>query len=255
MATFEWFRCRASDWENDAVAALDFAEVGFLHILRIAMIERAEPISKEVAYRLGRQRKAARKTVDRLLAKLAEAGLIVIAEAGIWCDVAADEMAFREGKSKSLSERNRKTSQKRWEKTKQNQSNAMPDREEDIEGCPTGIPSNIHTVESPCGPIGADAPRPTADKDANDGIHEGCNHRGYDEADEASEPVYDVVLDSFADDDPEYLKARKSLSDAWDNDRREPAIMTPDAEAAWRDLVDCWDDDRCDEQTYAGGVT
>ena len=152
-----WFRCFMPDLDDDAARALGFEEAGFLHLLHRTMIERGAPISDEIIHRMARQRGSNVRTVTRLLDGLIAKGLIErIGTDGkqFWCEVAEREVEFREERLEKVSQKNSKSSAKRWEKTQQNQSASMPEKEIDIEGAAHG--ADAHRDSSLAVNIGGD---------------------------------------------------------------------------------------------------
>jgi|GEM_PF-4464341 len=145
MNGWNWYRFFFEDARSPGELTLDYATLGFLRELRDTMLERMSPVSEAVLIRMTRQRGINKRTLDKMLASLVEAGLIYLTDAGYWCDIAEREIAFREEKSEKISKRNAKVSRKRWEKTKENQSSEIPEKEEDEEGySPSGnTPSSI----------------------------------------------------------------------------------------------------------------
>ncbi len=144
--TWEWFRLHNADWNAPEVATLDLEAQGFLFLLLRRMLDQMSPVSMEVILMLARQHRMNKRTVDRLIETFIERGLLHSTDAGFWCDIAEREFTFRDAKSENISKRNAKVSQKRWQKTEQNQANAMPDKEGDREGySPLGgnIPTHI----------------------------------------------------------------------------------------------------------------
>ncbi|UWL59237.1 hypothetical protein NIK97_06690 [Brucella pseudintermedia] len=146
-----WFRCFMPDLDDDAARALGFEEAGFLHLLHRTMIERGAPISDEIIHRMARQRGSNVRTVTRLLDGLIAKGLIErIGTDGkqFWCEVAEREVEFREERLEKVSQKNSKSSAKRWEKTQQNQSASMPEKEIDTEGAARGADAQVNITSS-----------------------------------------------------------------------------------------------------------
>jgi len=248
-----WFRTWFEDWESDEVRSLDYAAYGFLFDLRMRMIQRGGPYPEDFLSHIARERSIARKTVEKMLTKLVALGLIIRADGNIWCEDLADEIEFREDKSEKLSDRNRKTSQKRWQKNQQNQSNGMPEEDRDKEeyGRPhkggvqdQAVEKNLDSM----GSVSADADRPLSggeEPPSFDGEVE-------EQPDWLSQIPMPNSLDDYLDngiaDDPSVAGQKSTTSaDAFDDDADAPEIddaeLDADQLAAWQSLDAVWDDD------------
>lgn len=205
MTNLQWFRCRFDDWSKDEVATLDLDTLGFLLLLRLKVLERGKPVDDEIALGMARRHGRNKRTVDLMLAKLIERGLIVRAEAGVWCDDMADEVKHMNAAWENICERNAKVSRNRVRKTKQNMVFGPPEEELEIEGRPTGAPSEIPLCNTVgCGTPSAAAEASTmsaidlANIEFGEAIHEACA-----EAIEGHLDYYDLcgVVDEDGDDD------------------------------------------------------
>lgn len=112
-----WFRLFASEWLA-STRGLKPAEAGILISLLAMMHEHGSPLREDhdrLARRCSTTKAAFGKVIETLLS---ERQIIRKQGGGLWSDFIEQEIAFRAEKSQKL----RKNSSKRWEKTKQNQA-------------------------------------------------------------------------------------------------------------------------------------
>lgn len=138
-----WFRCTASDWKDRKLEALTVAERWFLFQLHIEMIERAHPLNKGVVDFISRDQRVRPSTANSMIEKLIKHSFVFRIDGDLWSDAAEAEFAFREERTASKIPSKRLAAQKRWEKDKQNQRNAMQEKEIDIEGAAHGADAQI----------------------------------------------------------------------------------------------------------------
>lgn len=145
---WSWFKLYGTDWETTAVKTLDLDTLGFLFDLHCRMIRQASPVSYDVILLINRSRRINRVTVDKMLEKLTDSGLIYLTDAGYWRDEAETVVEEMNVVSEKISKRNANVSKKRWQKTEQNQGNLIPEEERELEeAAPTGQASTSNIVE------------------------------------------------------------------------------------------------------------
>lgn len=127
-----WFRFFASEWLA-STRGLKPAETGILVTLLALMHEHGAPLFEDHD-RLARRCSTTKAAFGKVLETLLSERQIVRKQGGLWSDFIEQEIAFRAEKSQKL----RKNSSKRWEKTKKNQSagdaNGYRVQRSDIEG-------------------------------------------------------------------------------------------------------------------------
>ncbi|WP_334150372.1 hypothetical protein [Hyphomicrobium sp.] len=159
MTGLRWFRCVLDYWSSDDIASLDFATIGFLHLIRTKIIERGKPVEYEIILRMAHRHGSNRRTVDKMLAKLTKCGLIVRVGADFWCNDLAAEVEDRRVTSQKYRKSFAKVSRNMRRKTQQNGAFAVPEEEEEREGRPAGAPSEIQLNNT----VGCATPSPSGE--------------------------------------------------------------------------------------------
>jgi hypothetical protein len=136
--TMVWFRCSISAWKDRKLEALTVPERWFLFQLHVEMVERAQPINDAVVNFLARDQRIRPSTAKSIVEKLVQNGFVYRIGDCLWSNPAEEEYAFRQERTAHKTASNRLAAQKRWEKDKQNQRNAMREEEGDNMGAAHG---------------------------------------------------------------------------------------------------------------------
>ncbi len=131
-----WFKCWFAEWETDEMKALDLPTIGFMHILRMRMIERRAPFPEAFLSHIARERGVNRRTIERMLDTLTGYSLIARENGFLWCESVATEIEARGGLSEKFGESFEKVSQNQRKIAQQKQQRQSTREEVDIDGRP-----------------------------------------------------------------------------------------------------------------------